>query len=49
MLDALAQGLREVRGKPIVGEQLQVGAREGVGVGMGLAAEHACCIKWRAA
>jgi hypothetical protein len=24
MLDALAQGMREVRSKPIVGEQLQV-------------------------
>jgi hypothetical protein len=35
MLDALAQGLREVRGKPIVGEQLQVGAGEGVGCRQG--------------
>jgi 3-oxoacyl-(acyl-carrier-protein) synthase len=25
MLDALAQGMREVRSKPVVGEQLQVG------------------------
>ena len=38
MLDALAQGMREVRSKPVVGEQLQVGVGEGrVGEGWEMA------------